>query len=491
MKGRKLLLCVVMTVLLLMLFTAAVNAEEHEPVTLTYWDYSQERLEFYKEAGAEFTKEYPWITIEYQTLVEGDYKQTLPLAFQSGDSPDIFVYTWPAAGGYFEMKELLSLGWCAPFDEDVLPEDFRSRFVDTDNLMEGIYSKDGKVYTVPRPSSNGTAGYAYMYYNKDVIEAAGLTDNLPTTWTEFTAACQTIKDKTGKYCFAAPMIDSRELDRLIIPWMGVSVPGFNDTLVSTKTGMFTVMTDPEFVETMEYLRSLYEADYAVPGQPEKNFARQAVANGDAAFYFDGGWMSSVFPSTFGFENFGVAVIPGPDGGYRGKIANGVPLGDVFISSQSKHVKEATMYLEWITRPDGWYTKNFMARGFDVLPWGTPDELLSYMPEDNPTRDLIPLDPQVHVMAPQASLKCPDLAKSEALNAVDELQPNWSWTAIVEYLTNGGDWLSIATEIQNAQNEAFLAALAEEAANGLDVSTECFAEPEWDGLTNFDYSVYNK
>lgn len=481
---------VVLTVLLFSVLGAAVYAEEHEPVTLTYWDYSQERADFYQQAGEEFKKEYPWITVNYQTYTEDDYKQTLPLSFQSGDSPDLYVYTWPAAGSYFEMKDLLSLGWAAPFDDSVLPDDFRSRFPDTKNMMEGIYSSDGKVYTVPRQSSNGTAGYAYMYYNKDVIDAAGLTDKIPATWYEFKDACEAIK-KTGKYCFSAPMKDSRELDRLIIPWMGVSVPGFNDSLVSTKTGKFTSMTDPEFVETIEFLRSLYEADYAVPGQPDKDFARQAVVNGEAGFYFDGGWISSVFPSTYQFTNFGVAIIPGPDGGYRGKIASGMPLGDVFISSQSEHVKEATMYLEWITRPEGWYTKNFMKEGFDILPWGDPNELLSYMPEENLTRELIPLDQQVHVMAPQASLKCPDLAKSEAMNKVDEIQTNLSWTVMVEYLSNGGDWVKMATEVQDSQNEVFEAALKEEAAAGLNVSTECFAEPDWDGITDFDYSVYNK
>ncbi len=190
------------------------------------------------------------------------------------------------------------------------------------------------------------------------------------------------------------------------------------------TGEYTVMTDPDFVKAIEFLRSLYVAGYAYPGQNDKVFSRQAVANGEAAFYFDGGWMSSVFPSTFKFNNFGVAIPPAPEGGYKGKIASGPPLGQTFISAQSKHVHEATLFLEWTTRPDGWFTKNFMANGFDILPWGDPAQLLSYMPADNPTRDLIPLDPKVHVMAPQASLKCPDLAKSQARNKVDELQTDW-------------------------------------------------------------------
>jgi ABC-type glycerol-3-phosphate transport system substrate-binding protein len=462
----------------------------HEPVTLHYQDYSQERLDFYKQAAVEFNKEYPWITVVPETLTEDDYKQALPLAFQSSNSPDIFVYTWPAAGDYFELKDLLNLGWVAPLDETALPSDFRARFRGTQNMMEGLYSKNGKVYTIPRPPSNGPAGYAYMYYNKDVIQAAGLTDKIPTTWTEFQDACVAIK-KAGKYCFAAAMKDPRELDRLIVPFMGTGVKGFNDSLISTMTGKYTVMTDPDFVKTITFLRSLYEAGYAVPGQNDKVFSRQSVANGDAAFYFDGGWMSSVFPTTFQFNNFGVAIPPAPDGGYKGKIASGPPLGQTFISSQSKHPYEASLYLEWMTRPDGWYTKNFMKNGFDILPWGDPDQLINDMPADNPTRELIPLDPKVHVMAPQASLKCPDLAKSEARNKVDELQTDWGYVAMVDYLSNGGDWTKIATNIEDQQNKVFEDALKAEAASGLKVSVDCFAEPGWDGLTDFDYSTYSK
>jgi ABC-type glycerol-3-phosphate transport system substrate-binding protein len=469
---------------------ADATAVSHEPVTIKYLDYSQERLDFYKQAVAEFSKEYPWITVVPETMTEDDYKQTLPLTFQGGTSPDIFVYTFPAAGDYFELKDLLDLGWAAPFDETALPADFRARFHGTNNMMDGIYSMDGKVYTIPRPPSNGAAGYAYMYYNKDVVAAAGLTDKIPATWQEFSEACAAIKAQ-GKYCFAAPTKDARQLDRILIPFMGTAVKGFNDSLISTVTGKFTVMTDPDFVKAIEFLRSLYEAGYALPGLNDKVVSRQAVANGDAAFYFDGGWMSSVFPETFQFTNFGVAIPPAPEGGYKGKIASGPPLGQTFISSQSKHIHEATLFLEWMSRPDGWFTQNFMANGFDILPWGDPAKLIEYMPATNATRELIPLDPQVHVMAPQASLKCPDLAKSEARNKVDEIQADWGYVTMVEYLTKGGDWVAMATEVENAQNKVFEETLAAEAASGLQVSVDCFAEPGWDGLTDFDYSVYNK
>lgn len=472
-----------------------VAQDSHEPVTLKWISYSQERLDFYKQAIAEFQKQYPWISIDVETMVEDDYKQTLPLMFKGNNAPDIFVYTFPAAGDYFELPELLGNKWVQPFDASVLPADFRSRFRGTSDMMEPIYSFDGQVYTIPRPPSNGTAGYAYLYYNKDVIQKAGLTDHIPTTWQEFHDACTQIKDKTGAYCFAAAMQDPREIDRLVIPFFSASVKGFSDSLISIQTGKYTTLTDPQFVKGIEYLRSLYVDGLVFPGQYDKIAARQAVANGQAGFYFDGGWMSSVFPTTFQFTDFGVALPPAPDkaapGGYVGKVASGPPLAETFISSQSQHPKEATMFLEWMTQPKGWYIQNFTAQGFDILPWGDPQDLEAWMPKDNATRELIPLDPLEHVMAPQPSLKCPDLAKSQARTNVEALQTDWGYVAIVDYLSNGGDWMQIAQNIEDQQNKVFVDTLTQEAASGLKVSTDCFAEPTWDGLTDYDYSHYSK
>ncbi len=50
---------------------------------------------------------------------------------------------------------------------------------------------------------------------------------------------------------------------------------------------------------------------------------------------------------------------------------------------------------------------------------------------------------------------------------------------------------MAKEVDAKQNEIFQKALADEQAAGLKVSADCFAAPEWDMLTDYDYSVYFK
>ena len=270
--------------------------------------------------------------------------------------------------------------------------------------------------------------------------------------------------------------------------MGLSVKGYRDTGPSVKAGDFSQILQPDFVEAIQYLRSLYEAGYVVPGSYDKIAARQSIANGEAAFYLDGGWMSTVFPEVFQFTNFGVTLPPAKDGAGAGKytalIGQGPPMPEIFISSQSAHPKEATQFLEWMTRPDGWFTKAFSEKGFDALPWVDEKQVAQWVPATNPAHDLFELSPDVHVLAPQPSLKCPDLAKSKAVSNVDNIRPEWVHSTVVDYLLNGGDWLAMAKPIVEEQNRVFLETLDAEAKSGLKVSTDCYVEANWDGLTPF-------
>lgn len=457
-------------------------------VTLTWWTYSSERLDFFKQAAAEFHKTHPNITIKPQAMTQDDYMQALPLSFRSHNAPDIFVYDYSPAGSYFELNDVIANKWAQPLDNAVLPKDFRSRFLDTSNLMDPIYSRGKSIYTVPEPPATGVVGAGYLYFNKDVIAQAGLTDNLPKTWAQFTAACKAIEAKTKAKCLAQPMQAPVEVDRLITPFISVSAKGYRPGGPGVTTGDFSEITQPDFVSGMEYLRSLYAGGYVIPGAYTKEVARQSIANGQAAFYFDGGWMSSVFPQTYKFTNFGVTLPPAKSspapGGYTGRIGQGPPNPETFISAQSKHPREATEFLEWMTRPDGWYTQHFTEQGFDILPWADPKKVESWLPKDNPTRDLIPLSPQVHVLAPQPAIKCPDLSKSQALTDVANIQPNWVQSTMVQYLLNGGDWLKIATPIAAKQNAVFKSELKQEAASGLKVSVNCFKAPGWNGTSPY-------
>lgn len=63
-------------------------------------------------------------------------------------------------------------------------------------------SRVALVYGFPF-TDNVIWGPGFMFYNKSLFQQAGLDPaQPPTTWNQFTVACQAIKAKTRKYCLA-------------------------------------------------------------------------------------------------------------------------------------------------------------------------------------------------------------------------------------------------------------------------------------------------
>ena len=469
-----------------------VTPTPRAPVTLKILNYSQEQADFYKEAAQVFQKQYPWITVTWDTMAQSDYMTTLPLMFQNNESPDIFSVGWGGGSGnsYLALADALSFKWAQPFDETALAPDFRDRFTNTYKLMEGIYSKDGKIYTIPR-DGEGPYGYGYMWYNPDVFTKAGLdpVKDVPTTWDSLLAVCRKIKSAVkGVYCVSIPENDVTQTQRILIPFLPLNgAGGAGGMWQSNKTGLYD-LADPASIEVLKYVRQLYTEGLAIPGLIDKSFARASLANGTAAIYFDGGWMPGVFASTFKYTDYKVAAIPAPTAdGYKGKLGKGLDLPAMFISSQSKNPYEATLFLNWMTEPDGWFATQYLARGFGFLSFADNNRYVV----DPGSKQLIQLAPKMQAVAPNPLLKCPDLAKSQASVAVDTFHPNWDYEVISNYFLNGGDIEAIAKEVDAKQNEIFQKALSDEAAAGLKVSVDCFAAPDWDMLHDYDYSVYFK
>jgi len=283
-----------------------VTPTPRPPVTLKVLNYSQEQADFYKEAVQVFHEQYPWITVTWDTMAQSDYQTTLPLMFQNNESPDIFGTGWSGGSGnaYLALSEALTNGWVQPFDETALDANFRDRFPNTNKLMEPIYSKDGKIYTVPR-DGEGPYGYGYMWYNPDIFTKAGLdpVKDVPTTWDSLLAVCRKIRNNgKGPYCVSIPEVDPTQTQRILIPF--ISLDG-GAMWQSNQTGLFD-LEDPRTIEVLKYVRQLYAEDLALPGMVDKSFSRAAIANGTAAIYFDGGWMPGVFSSTRAFGNLTIS-----------------------------------------------------------------------------------------------------------------------------------------------------------------------------------------
>lgn len=455
-------------------------AGARQEVTLKIMNWSQEQADFYEDVAAEFNKEYPNIKLDWETMEQAAYREALPLMFQSDQAPDIFF--WISQGNrVLTMAELHDMGWINPLNPAGVSADWMARWA-PGTFVEGINMIGGEVYSFP---FNDTVvwGPGYMFFNKAVFTDAGLDPEAPpATWNELLETCRTIKSETGAYCLAIPL-KGTDLQRTWYPLAGSIM---SDRFFDYKNGRFSI-DDPKMLQAFNFIQQLYAEDLVVPGVEDKGFSRQAMGNGLAAIYFGGAWMPSTFRS-MGFEDLdlGVAAPPVPDEGPVGALAEGYSENKYFVSSQTEHPEEAWLFIEWMTRPDGYFAQEYLALGFGTLAF---TDNAKYLTDPIMQKMASDIAPNLRVLYPEPLVACPDLMKSQAYQAAEQYHNNWEWEAMVEALTSGEDFAPVAAEIAATKNEIFLATLAEEAEDGLNVSVDCYTFSDWDYNQPFDTSTY--
>ncbi len=458
---------------LLAISLAPVVAQED--VTLRIMNYSAEQQEFYDAAVQEFTAE-TGINVVWETLSRDAYEETLPRMFDDGSAPDIFF--WLGANRVLTVSELIDAGWIQPLDQSVLPDDWMSRW-DDGMFVEGINIIDGEIYSFPF-NDNKIWGAGYMYINNQVWADAGLgEEDIPTTWSDLTSVCETVRE-SGPYCIAIPL-EGNHFQRTWYPLAGVN---YTDNFFDYQIGRYN-MDDPRHLETFAYIQSLYDADLVIPGVNGRDETRAAMAFGEAAIYFGGAWMPSVFANTYEFTDVTAAAAPTPDDGLSGALAQTNSENKYFISSTSNHPTEATQFIEWMTRPDGYFAQNFLEQGFGTLAFADNGAYIT----DPVMLQVIDIAmnqrPNMRVQYPEPAIACPAVASSEAFVNAENIRRNWEWEEMTLALTTGTDFEPVAQEIAAAKNAAFLETIEAEG-----ISPDCFAFPDWELTENFDPAMYS-
>lgn len=448
---------------------------QDDPVTLRVMNYSAEQQDFYDEVAAQFYEE-TGIMVEWETLARDAYNETLPRMFDDGSAPDLFF--WLGANRVLTVNELIDAGWVQPMDSSVLPEDWMSRW-DDGMFVDGINVIDGEVYSFPF-NDNKIWGPGYMFINNQVWTDAGLDleADIPATWSELVETCRTIRD-SGPYCMAIPL-EGTHFQRTWYPLAGTM---YTDLLFDYQTGMYNI-DDPRLLETFEFVQQLYAEDLVIPGVNGRDETRAAMAFGEAAIYLGGAWMPSVFATTYEFTDVTAAPAPHPDAGLTGALAQTNSENKYHISSTSEHVTEATMFIEFITRPDGFFAENYLANGFGTLAYADNAAYITDPVMLQVVDIAMNVRPTMRVQYPEPAVRCPEVAASQAFVAANDIRRNWEWEEMVLALTTGEDFAPVAEEIAIAKNEVFQATIAEEG-----IAPECFAFTEWDGVSNFDPAMY--
>lgn len=160
------------------------TAEEHEPVTITYWNtHGEAEVTVLNDVIIpEFEKKYPWITVETVTMPSDGLKQQLITAISSGTAPDVMRLDIVWTTEFAKMGALVALDDLEGYDK--LAENFFDG-----PLSTSVYN--GKHYGLPN-STNTT----FAFYNVELMNKLGI-DSLPDTYDELVS----MKDKLdeGEY----------------------------------------------------------------------------------------------------------------------------------------------------------------------------------------------------------------------------------------------------------------------------------------------------
>ncbi|MFD0960547.1 ABC transporter substrate-binding protein [Paenibacillus chungangensis] len=323
-----------------------------EPVKLSMWIRTPETFDFYKSIAEQFNKENTdGITVEVTQYPIDQYMSAIQAAISGRSMPDMFQ-VHPNLS-LTQMKEL----------EVVQPIPFEPAFADRfdeGTWVEGSTIIGDDIYVWPDSSFKSTA--AVMFYNKDILEQAGLDpEKPPVTWDELIQQSKQIKDAVDGNTF--PLTTGFKgawfVEQLIshlattVEGGGISMPGIEDKNFLWDKG---VMVTPEpMVQAVQFMKSMKDEDLLDPnvmisGLPD---ALATFGDGRAAFFMDGQWHLRSLIQDFPDLNLGVAMLPSQSGklpyfGTFGGASNGVA-----IASTTKHAEEATQWLTYLT--DKFYT----------------------------------------------------------------------------------------------------------------------------------------
>lgn len=162
--------------------TPAENAKPYEGVTINVLGNSSTDSSFMQEYLDEFTAE-TGIKVNYEQLTNDQLNTKITVSMAAGGSDlDVFMYM-----AYQNTALYVQNGWLEPLDGYIDEE-----FDINDYMQSGLdfSSVNGTLYGIPHGSE-----YSIIFYNKTMINEAGINVDEIKTWEDLVAACATVEEK--------------------------------------------------------------------------------------------------------------------------------------------------------------------------------------------------------------------------------------------------------------------------------------------------------
>ncbi|WP_227521930.1 ABC transporter substrate-binding protein [Bacillus solitudinis] len=311
--------------------TKQQEVTSNEPTTLSLWTFAAYHQDHFAHMLDRWNEEHPDepINLEMTNYPFEEMHNKLLIALQSGvgapDLANIEIKKWSSfLQGSEEDIELVPLN---DIVEPILDKAVTARFTN--------YSKDGTYYGLPTQ-----VAATVTYYNKQIMDEAGIDPLTIETWDEFVEAGKVVKEKTGK-----PMT-TIEAPGAWSFWPLISQRG-SDLIGDDGS----VIIDNEInTEVLQFVSDMVHVhEIAIPAPGGDHSAEEYFG-----FFADNGAASVVMPAWYmsRFRDYmpnmagNIVITPMPAWEKGGSRSAGMGGTGTAITKQSKNVDLAKRFMEF-------------------------------------------------------------------------------------------------------------------------------------------------
>jgi multiple sugar transport system substrate-binding protein len=329
---------------------AAAPSGEAVEISYVLWDSAQ--LPAYEACGAEFQKTNPNIKVTITQSGWDDYWSTIQTGMVAGNAPDVFTNHLAKYPEFAEKGQIV----------DIQP------LVERDNVPVDIYigdlaelwTREGKRYGLPKDWDT-----VAIFYNKAMLEAAGIDPAIMEEWTWNPQDGGTFEETIAKLALDANGNNglSPDFDKDNVVQYGFIPQGRGGAYGQTQWSPFAVSNgfkfqdelwgtklyydDPKLIETLQWYTGLWlEKGYAPPYPDVISLGGGALFQaGKGAITTDGSWNIQTYIKNSNFE-IGFGLLPiGPEG--RKSMFNGLA-DSIYIGTE--HQEEAWEWVKFLASP---------------------------------------------------------------------------------------------------------------------------------------------
>jgi multiple sugar transport system substrate-binding protein len=351
------LLALICVALLLVTFAVVLNRSGsprggHTVITVRLWD--EQVAAAYRASFAAFSRAHPDIEVRTDVVSYSTYFDTLRTDVAGGSADDIFWLSNAYLAAYADSGRLTKI--------DADP--------DWEPSVVSLYTRGGMLWGVPQL----TDGNISLYYNADLLAAAGVDPGVLTTLRWTPSGEDTLRPLLARLTVDADghLAGTPEFDARRIRQWGYNAAndpqGIYLNYIGSAGGVFQrgdqfAFDNPGAIAAFRYVIGLINDDHVAPPASETNtigeFSRNQFLAGRMALFQSGTY--NLAPVAAGARfSWGVAVLPtGPKG--RATVTNGIA---AVGNSASPHPGAVRQVLAWLGSRQG---NEYMGRNGSAIP----------------------------------------------------------------------------------------------------------------------------